>query len=196
MPTASQTNTIGTDERELIRRARAGDDRAFELLLNKYSKRIFEYCKRMVADTAVAEDLAQEAFVKFYFALPKFDAAKPVTAFLFRIAHNLCIDWYRKKKLLTTSLTAGEDEDEPEVLEIADDKLAPDVLARRAEVQAAIDEALASLPATYRSSLVLRYREGLSYEEIAAVTNLPVGTIKSHIHRGRRILQQKLSLYV
>jgi RNA polymerase sigma-70 factor (ECF subfamily) len=186
----------GVDERDLARRAAGGDDAAFETLVNRYSRRIFDYCRRLVGDVTRAEDLAQETFVKFYFALHQYDPAQPLPPYLYRIAHNLCLDHLRKKKIPTVPLTWEEEDGEPRELPLADGRSAPDELADRAEVQAAIDEALGALPPLYRSALVLRYREGLAYDDIAATLNLPVGTVKAQLHRGREKLKQKLAAYV
>jgi RNA polymerase sigma-70 factor (ECF subfamily) len=184
------------DENEWARLAAAGDEAAFESLVNRFSRAILDYCRRMAGD-AFAEDLAQETFVKFYFALPQYDPAKPVSPYLYRIAHNHCLDHLRKKKLETLPLVVEDGETGAAVeLDVADDKLAPDELVHRAEVQQAVDDALASLPPIYRSALVMRYREGLAYEEIATALDLPLGTVKAQIHRGREKLQQKLAAYV
>jgi len=180
-----------------MRRAREGDEPAFEAIVHKFSRPILDYCRRMVGDATAAEDLAQETFVKFYLALAAFELGKPVSPYLYRIAHNHCLDWMRKKKVPTVSLLVQDGESGEEVeLDVPDAKLAPDELANRAEVQAAIDEALATLPVTYRGALIMRYREGMSYEDIAAALQLPLGTVKAQIHRGRDKLQQKLQAFV
>ncbi len=191
------TTQVSPTEQEFVRRARDGDEAAFAALVDKYNRPILDYCRRLTGDAVAAEDLAQESFVKFYFALSSFELDKPVSPFLYRIAHNHCLDYLRKKKVPTVSLTMEDAETGDEVtLDVADTKLAPDELAHRAEVQAAIDDALAAMPPTYRGALVMRYREGLSYEDIAAALGLPLGTVKAHIHRGRLKLQQKLAAYV
>ena len=181
----------------LAQRAAAGDEAAFEDLVKKYGGPILNFCRRLVGNATVAEDLAQEAFVKFYLGLSGFDPARPVSPFLYRIAHNHCLDWLRKKKVPTVPLV-WEDADggEARVADAPDSSLAPDELVERAEVQQAIDEALASLPPVYRSALIMRHREGLSYEEIAAALDMPLGTVKARIHRGRGIMQQKLAKFV
>lgn len=196
METALLPEEIDPDS-ALAQRAAAGDEAAFEDLVNKYSGPILNFCRRLVGDATVAEDLAQEAFVKFYLGLSHFDPAKAVSPYLYRIAHNHCLDWLRKKKVPTVPLV-WEDEDggEARVADAPDSSLAPDALVERAEVQGAIDEALASLPPVYRSALIMRHREGLSYEEIAEALDMPIGTVKARIHRGRGILQQKLAKFV
>jgi RNA polymerase sigma-70 factor (ECF subfamily) len=181
---------------DLARRAAAGDESAFEELVNKYSRPIIDYCRRLVGNPTVAEDLAQEAFVKFYLGLSTFDPARSLSPFLYRIAHNHCLDWLRKKKVPTIPLVWEADGEESREADAPDLTLAPDELAGRREVQEAVDEALASLPPTYRGALVMRFREGMTYEEIAAALDLPLGTVKARIHRGREKLQQRLAKYV
>lgn len=194
---AARAANEGEAESALARRAAAGDEAAFEDLVAKYSRPILDYCRRLVGNVAVAEDLAQETFVKFYLALPTFDPSKAVSPFLYRIAHNHCLDWLRKKKVPTVPLV-WRDEDGAGFREAdaPDLTLAPDELVERAEVREAVDEALASLPPTYRGALIMRHREGMSYEEIAEVLELPLGTVKARIHRGREKLQQKLAKFV
>jgi RNA polymerase sigma-70 factor (ECF subfamily) len=140
---------------------------------------------------AGAEDLAQEIFVKLYLALDRFDPKRPLAPFLFRIAHNHCLDALKKRKVPTLSLVRDDDEDERET-EHADEKPTPEDLVQRAEVLRALEEALASMPAAYRSALIMWHVEGLSYEEISAILGVPMGTVKARIHRGREKLQQKL----
>jgi RNA polymerase sigma-70 factor (ECF subfamily) len=196
METAAPQVDVDSDG-ALARRAAAGDEVAFEALVKKFGGPLLNYCRRMVGDATVAEDLAQETFVKFYLGLPGFDPSRPVSPFLYRIAHNHCLDWLRKKKVPTVALV-WEDENggEARVADAPDSSLAPDELLERREVEQAVDEALASLPPVYRGALIMRHREGLSYEEIAAALDMPLGTVKARIHRGREKLQQKLAKFV
>ena len=175
------------DEADLVKRAGRGDDDAFETIVNHYSLRIVRYCHRMVGTGA--EDLAQEIFVKLFMALDRLDPQKPLTPFLLRIAHNHCVDALKKKKVPTVSVRCGEQGIEAQY---ADEKPTPEELAQKAEVQAAVEQALESLPAAYRSALVMWHVEGMSYEEISQTLGLPMGTVKARIHRGREKLQQKL----
>jgi RNA polymerase sigma-70 factor (ECF subfamily) len=195
MDSALPANEINSDA-DLARLAAAGDESAFEDLVNKYSRPIIDYCRRLVGNPTVAEDLAQEAFVKFYMGLSSYDPARPLSPFLYRIAHNHCLDWLRKKKVPTVPLVWEAEGEEPREVDAPDRTLAPDELAGRHEVQEAIDEALASLPPTYRGALIMRFREGMTYEDIAAALDMPLGTVKARIHRGRKMLQQKLSDFV
>ena len=180
------------DEADLVKRAAVGDDRAFETIVNHYSHAIVRYCHRMVG--VGAEDLAQEIFVKLYLALDRFDPQKSLTPFLFRIAHNHCIDAIKKKNIPFVSLVKnGEQGMETQH---ADEKPTPEELAQKAEVRAAVEQAMESLPAAYRSALVMWHVEGMSYEEISQTLGLPMGTVKARIHRGREKLKQKLASLV
>lgn len=196
MKAAVSANEADADS-ALAQRAAAGDEASFEDLVNKYSRRILDYCRRLVGDATVAEDLAQETFVKFYLGLSGFDPSKRVSPYLYRIAHNHCLDWLRKKRVPTVPLV-WEDEEGRGLREAdaPDRTLAPDELVERLEVRQAIDDALAALPPTYRGALIMRHREGMSYEEIAEALEMPLGTVKARIHRGREKLQQKLAKYV
>jgi len=196
MEAAVSANEADADS-ALAQRAAAGDEASFEDLVNKYSRRILDYCRRLVGDATVAEDLAQETFVKFYLGLSGFDPSKRVSPYLYRIAHNHCLDWLRKKRVPTVPLV-WEDEEGRGLREAdaPDRTLAPDELVERLEVRQAVDDALAELPPTYRGALIMRHREGMSYEEIAEALEMPLGTVKARIHRGREKLQQKLAKYV
>ena len=177
------------DEADLVKRACLGDDQAFETIVNLFSRRIVRYCHRMVGTGA--EDLAQEIFVKLFMALDRFDPQKPLTPFLFRIAHNHCVDALKRRKVPTVSLVSSWQQGIE--AQHADEKPTPEELAQHAEVQAAVEQALESLPAAYRSALVMWHVEGMSYEEISQTLGLPMGTVKARIHRGREKLKQKLA---
>lgn len=162
------------------------------MIVNLYRQRIMSYCYRMLG--AGAEDAAQEIFIKFYLALNRFDASKPVSPFLFRIAHNHCLDILKKKRIRTTSFKTGA-EDEQEI-RIADEGPNPEEILHKAELRDAVNRAISEMPSLYRSPLIMWHVEGISYDEIAEIMGLPIGTIKARIHRGRNILQQKLINFV
>jgi RNA polymerase sigma-70 factor (ECF subfamily) len=143
----------------------------------------------------LAEDLAQEIFVKFYLALPRIDTRKAVAPYLFRIAHNHCLDWLRTRKPKTRPLTRNEDDEKPP-MQLPDTKPNPEQEVLRGEVMEAVEKALEAVPSRYRSVLVMRHVEELSYEEIAEALRLPIGTVKARIHRGRERLQQELCDFV
>jgi RNA polymerase sigma-70 factor, ECF subfamily len=184
------------DVGHLVRRARAGDDLAFEEIVSLFGRRVGGYCRRMAGPQA-AEDLAQEVFVKVYLALATLDPERPLAPFLFRTAHNHCVDWLRKARAPLVPLSqsgpggsAAVEFDPPDLSQ------SPDRGLRRAELAEAMERAFAALPIEYRSAVLLRHREGLTYEEIAAILEIPLATVKTRIHRGRERLKQSLQEFV
>lgn len=177
------------EESAIIAAARAGDEDAFAKIVDAYGRRVFSYCWRMCGRGA--EDLAQEVFVKLYFALGQFEPGRALSPFLFRIAHNHCLDALRRRRVPTVPI---ESDSECGGLgaRIPDPGPTPAESAKRSEVGRAVDKAMGSLPPAYRSVLVMRHVEGLSYEEISEALNLPMATVKIRIHRGREKLQQML----
>ncbi|HPA18844.1 MAG TPA: sigma-70 family RNA polymerase sigma factor [Verrucomicrobiae bacterium] len=181
------------DERALVGATRAGDGDAFAKIIDIYGRRILSYCYRMCGSGA--EDLAQEIFVKLHLAIPQFDPDRALSPFLFRIAHNHCLDALRKRRVPTIPLDPAGDAFDPGS-RIPDPGPSPVDLAGRAELARAVERALESLPPPYRSVLVLRHVDGLSYEEISEALGLPMATVKIRIHRGREKLQQILLPFV
>lgn len=194
MTFSNETGDDTTREKVVIAQAKLGEEDAYAWLLARYNGAIYNYCRRMVRGED-ARDLAQETFVKAFLSIEKFDEGKRFSPWLFRIAHNLVIDYLRKKRAAIYSVTVT-DGGETREIDFADGSKAPDELFSRKEIREAFDAALDSLDADYKEVLILRHREGLSYEEIANVLGLPLGTVKARIHRGREKLKQKLRPYV
>jgi RNA polymerase sigma-70 factor, ECF subfamily len=190
--TVDQPQEPSSDLSKLIKLACSGDEDAFGKIVNIYRNKVISYCHRMTGSGA--EDMAQEIFIKFYLALDRFDASKPVAPFLFRIAHNHCIDFLKKKNIHTTPF----EKTAVDCLEIQIRDESPDAeeLLQKAELQKAVSDAMASIPALYRSPLIMWHIDGISYEEISEILELPIGTVKAQIHRGRNMLQQKLMGFV
>jgi len=182
----------------LVQRVQRGDVRAFDLLVSKYQRRVERLIGRFVRDTDLVQDLAQEAFIRAYRALPEFRGESAFYTWLYRIAVNTA-----KKQLMvlgrdpviTESALAErrEREDETSVppLEQRDEETPEAVLAGK-EVARVVNEAIQALSEDLRQALVLREIEGLSYEEIAQVMNCPVGTVRSRIFRAREAIAQRL----
>jgi RNA polymerase sigma-70 factor, ECF subfamily len=187
-----QPQELLTDLSRLIKLARAGDEDAFGKIVNIYRNKVIGYCHRMTGQGA--EDMAQEIFIKFYLALDRFDVSKPVAPFLFRIAHNHCLDILKKKTIQTISFEKVP-EDGPEI-QIKDERPNAEELMQKAELQNAVNNAMAAIPELYRSPLIMWHVEGIAYEEIAEILESPIGTVKAQIHRGRKMLQQKLMNFV
>jgi RNA polymerase sigma-70 factor (ECF subfamily) len=180
------------DDRELVEHALAGSEHAFTLLVERHQQAVFRVLLRMVGDPSLAEDLAQEAFVKAYRALATFDRRRKLSSWLFKIAHNTAIDHLRRHRPDMVPLET----DEPDRLDLLgrleDGVRSPEEEASRGDLRRALEEAFAALEPTYQEIMVLRFQEGLAYEEISEVTGLNLGTVKTRIHRGRKQMAEYL----
>ena len=181
---------------ELARAAAAGSEDAFREIVGRFERPVFGLVLRMVRDRPTAEDLVQEAFVKAYRGLGGYDPARKLSSWLFKIAHNTAIDHLRRREPKTVPLEAppGAEDDAPGLDRVLADESArgPEVAAARGELAAALEAAVGGLRPEYREVVVLRFAEGLAYEEIADVAGLPLGTVKTYIHRARKELAAAL----
>jgi RNA polymerase sigma-70 factor (ECF subfamily) len=177
----------------LIKRCKRGDEPAFEKLLNRYRGAIYTLCYRMTRHPEDARDLAQEIFIKVFSLLDRYDDSYAFSSWLFRIATNHCIDFLRRNRLRFLSLdaTVGADGENIE-LQLPDSGPQPDTVLQRKETVDRLSEVIAELPPHYRLITLLRHDQQLSYEEIAEILDLPLGTVKARIHRARNLIQQIL----
>lgn len=174
----------------LVRKAQQGDMDAFESLVRKHQQRIYALCRRLTGAHQSADDLAQETFVKAYFALSRFDPAWPLYPWLRKIATNAGLN-YIKARARERSLEDGSLGDRRTPRAAASDD--PEERLERAEFQARFDGAVEALPADQKSVFVLRFHEGLSYEEISRTLDLPLGTVMSRLNRARQKLKSLLA---
>lgn len=180
--------TRGAD-RDLVRRCLDGDGAAWDLLVRTYWKRVFNVAYKFVARYDEAEDLTQEVFLKLFRALETYDRRASFETWLTRVTRNFCIDRYRRRRREEEKFTGDVDLDTLRLDELTSN---PDAaLAQRDEI-ATVRRALGTLPATYREAVTLRDVHELSYEEIARRLQLPEGTVKSRINRGRKELARHL----
>ncbi len=174
---------------ELVERALAGSERAFYDLVKRYERPIFSLIVRMVHDASIAEDIAQETFLKAFRRLDTYDPTRKFSSWLFKIGHNATLDHLRRPSLDTRPLEAQGDDETDLASVLADEKSeSPEAGAGRYDLARALDRGLRSLRADYSEVLLLRFRQGLSYQEIAEVTGQPLGTIKTNLHRARKEL--------
>jgi RNA polymerase sigma-70 factor, ECF subfamily len=180
-----------TDAR-LVEQALAGSQDAYRLLVDRHSRAVFSLVVRMVRDDGVAEELAQDAFVKAFAALRSFDPAYKFSNWMLRIAHNVAIDHLRKARPPIVSI--DDDASGREMAEVLVDAREPSPFdhAVRGDLRGDIEAALTRLRPEFRRLVVMRYLEDLSYEDIAEVVGLPLGTVKSHLHRARAALGRLL----
>jgi RNA polymerase sigma-70 factor (ECF subfamily) len=178
---------------ELIQGALAGSEEAYRQLVLRYQRPVWGLLQRMVRDRMLAEDLAQEVFVKAFRALATFDQRRKFSSWLFKIAHNTAIDQLRRKELDMVALETPDGE--PDLLAVIPDRdsESPDSAARRGDLARDLEASLERLRPEYREVVLLRFKEGLSYEEIAEVTDLPLGTVKTHLYRARKAMARYLT---
>ena len=166
----------------LISRARGGDREAFGALVEQYRDNVYRLAYRMCGNAYDADEAAQEAFVAAWRALPNFRGDAKFSTWLYRLTTNAAIDVMRREK---RHQTVGDGE----MVDLADDADSPQETVERTEQQEAVQKALSTLSEEYREVLLLRYMEELDYAEIAEVLQLPSGTVKSRINRGRQALK-------
>ncbi len=177
----------------LVEQALAGSQDACRALVERHSRPVLNLVARMVRDDGVAEELAQDAFVKAFGALRTFDPAYKFSNWILRIAHNVAIDHLRKAKPHVVSIDdEGQARDWADVLADLREPSAFDRALQR-DLRDDLDAALARLRPEFRRLVVMRYMEDLSYEDIAGVVGLPLGTVKSHLHRARAALGRLLA---
>ncbi len=178
---------------KLIKEALSGEQSAYDKLMKKYYKLIHNLIYRMIFKKEDVEDLTQEAFIKAFKSLDKFDRQFAFSTWLFKIASNNCIDYLRKKKLSTFSIDKNIATDDDEFkYEIPDHDNKPDKSIITHQRKKIIDEAIENLPVKYKKVIVLRHKHEKDYEEIARELKLPLGTVKAHIFRGRELLNKYL----
>lgn len=173
---------------ELVRRALAGSEEAYAEIVRRFERPVFSLVLRMVRDRALAEDLSQEVFIKAFGALGTFDRKRKLSSWLFKIAHNATVDHLRRRRLATVPLETPDEGPDPLSTVGAPGIDDPERVAERGDLARGIERGLAELRPDYREVLVLRFQEGLAYEEIAEVCDLPLGTVKTHLHRARKAL--------
>lgn len=182
------------EDREIIKQVLSGDSDAFGLLVERYQNRIYSLALRITGNEDDACDMAQETFLRAWRSLSAFKFECAFSTWLFRLAHNICLDHLRAvKRRPAVSLTVADDDGEQAAqLDLPDPAPDPEQAALRAEEHAALARALSALPADYREILTLRAIDDLSYSEIAAILHLQEGTVKSRLSRARAQLRNKL----
>jgi RNA polymerase sigma-70 factor (ECF subfamily) len=180
----------------LIERCKRGDETAYALLVRKYQNSVYNLCRKMVRNPEEARDLSQEAFVKTFATLERYNPVYAFSSWLYKITANLCIDHIRKQRMKMLSLDEPMDGEEGTIArELQDPGQRPDEASESSEMRGVIRDAIARLPAHYREILILRHHKQLSYEEIARTLDIPLGTVKARIHRAREGLKQILQSY-
>lgn len=185
-------------DQEVVARARKGIEAAYRELIGRYQRPVLSLIYRLVRDRELAEDLTQDTFIKVLNAIDRYDPKHKFSSWIFKIAHNTAIDQLRKKNPATLSLDGSphaESNDEIEASSftaVSSDENPEEYTASR-EIGREIEGALAELRPEYRTAIVLWHVEGRPYEEIAEIMELPLGTVKTFIHRARNELKKRLT---
>jgi RNA polymerase sigma-70 factor (ECF subfamily) len=197
-PATPRLDLVNLPDADLAALARAGREAAFRELVRRYERPVFSLIFRMVRDRETSEDLAQETFIKVLNHIDRYRPEFKFSSWLFKIANNLTIDHLRKRHLKTISIdgsphaaTAAEVEASTFDVEARGESALDEMQSR--ELGGAIEQAIAKLRPEYRACILLRHVEDRSYEEIAATLDLPLGTVKTYIHRARHELREALA---
>lgn len=182
-------------ERALIDRCRRQDLEAFGKLVDAYQNRVYGFVRRMIPNGEEAADVTQEVFIRAFQNFARFDGRSSVRTWLFRIAHNLCIDRARRNQR-TPHEVGLVDPVEGEEIDVADARWQPEQIVLDEELMTVVEDAIMSMSEKLRSVLLLHDREDMAYEEIASLLEVPVGTVKSRLFLARAHMQNALRKYM
>ena len=181
-------------DQQLVERAQRGDKRAFELLVEKYQRKLARLLSRLIRDPGEVEDVTQEAFIKAYRALPSFRGDSAFYTWLYRIGINTAKNYLvaMGRRAPTSTEVEAEEAEGQEGGELLRDINTPESLLLTKEIGNTVNAAIESLPEELRSAIQLRELEGMSYEEIAKLMDCPIGTVRSRIFRAREAIAERL----
>ncbi len=181
------------DESRIIADALAGDQKAYAALVDKHRAAVFHIIFRIVHHEEIANDLVQETFMKAFASLASYRSEYRFSTWLYKIAANSSIDHLRKKRIQALSLDRPVDTGDGTMeIEVPDNSFNPELALVRKQQRFSIEEAIEALPPKYREVIVFRHKDDKSYEEIADLLGIPVGTVKARIFRARELLKRKL----
>jgi RNA polymerase sigma-70 factor (ECF subfamily) len=195
---AAKLDLAAKSDQDIVALARAGSEAGYRELIRRYERPVFSLLYRMVRDRELAEDLAQETFVKALNAIESYRPEYKFSSWIFKIANNAAIDHLRRRELDTLSLEGSPHAETPDAVEatalqVGARQESPLDAVEARELGGQIEAAIAQLRPEYRSCILLRHVEGRAYEEIAEILGLPLGTVKTYIHRARNELRQALA---
>lgn len=190
------TNTASSatelDDTQLVAASKKGDQDAFSLLVQRHQRRVFNLVFRMLQQYEEANEITQETFIAAWQGLPSFRGDAQFSTWLYRIAYNCCLKQLEQRKRDSALQVAMQAE---QILENADNETRADNELETHARQAMVHEQISSLPAKYRIVLVLRHLQDMTYEEMAEILTMPVGTIKTHLFRARNLLKERLESF-
>lgn len=179
----------------LVKQTLAGDQRAFEALVQRYNVPLFNFICHCLGDYDLACDVSQQVFLQLYISMPTLRTGEPLKAWLFQVARNRCLDELRRKRAIHFSeLESASDDDDLSPLAIMPDlRPLPEEIAERHDLQASLRSAIEALPPKFRSVVLLRYAGQLSFSEIGKTLNMPEATAKTYFQRARPLLRNALA---
>ncbi len=193
----TRTPRPGMPDSMLAQHYLAGDQQAFEVLVQRYSAPLFTFIRRFVGDYDVASDILQQVMLQLYLSLPKLRTGDPLKAWLYQVARNRCLDELRRKRAIPFSeLEKGTDEEEQSLVDTMQDlSPLPEEVVERRDVQETLLKAIRALPPKFRAVVLLRYAAQLSYAEIGRVLTMPEATAKTYFQRAKPLLKVGLGFW-
>ncbi len=179
-------------DRVLIRRSKLGDMLAFAELVELYKDRMYNYLYRLTGNPEDSADLTQETFLRVYAKLEDFDDSLRFSPWIYKIAQNLAVDLLRKRKPVVYLDEPAKDREQPLQWQLKSCAAGPEELLEFKVLKGTVEQAIQELPVNYRSVLLLRYGEDMSYEDMARTLDIPVTTVKTRLHRARETLRERL----
>ena len=185
----------------MIKRVKNGDIEAFSELVGRYEKKTFNFAYRMLKDTHLAEDVTQEAFLRVFTKIDTLKENSSFSTWFYTILNNICLDYLRKKSRQPDTVSIGQKstDDEEYELQIEDNSIGPHESLEKKEAAIMLEGALSKLSAEHRAAIILRDIEGREYEEIAKISGISLGTVKSRLSRARlalrKILEEEKELF-
>jgi len=191
---SEEESPAGAEESDegLVRLCLLGDQGAYEELVGRYSKLLYNYIVRLIGAVEEARDALQEVFIKAFQNLYRFNSQNKFKSWLYRIAHNHCVDILRRRKAFLSLDSPVDNDGGIYEVQLADSHPDPERDVSSREMGNLVERAIMELPENYREAIILRHLQELSYEEIAVALGMPLGTVKTNIFRGRELLRERL----
>lgn len=192
-PPRENASASSLEDDKFVRDALAGKEESYSKLVDKYQKPIYFHIRKMIKEVELVDDLVQEVFMKAFHNLSSYSNEYAFSTWLYRIATNHTIDYLRKKKLQTLSINQPYSTKDGEMeIQLPDETYATDEPVIKKQRKQIVQNAIKDLPEKYRSVIEMRHMEEKSYQEIAEILDLPLGTVKAHIFRARELLYKAL----
>lgn len=192
-PASDRSLSLNSEDEELVSLAQRGDRRAFEQLLERHEQKAYHVAFGFARDRETAKDLSQEAFLKAYKYLKRFDGRSSFYTWFYRIVVNVCLDYKRRDKRIRTEAFDETIENQIEPSHPSTKSMSPDQQVLAGQIARKVEAALQTLPAKQRTAFILKNNQGLSINEIAQLMETAEGTVKVHLHRAVTALRQRLA---